>query len=322
MALHAGLATSKILLIAGAGVVGSILLKNGSLSDFLDDTYKVLVKHLKNGNEVSGQNSVDSNLLAQLNILRKELSHLASERSSVTVVTGSRKANGAFVSVTIPALIIGATGYGYLRWKGFSLSDFMYVTRRNMSNAVASVSKKFEHVSTTLSATKRHLTSRLEHLSGNLDQSIEQQAELKNDVVQVRGDVTRYGLEIETVQRLVQTLGLKIDSIENKQDIANSGVIFLCNFVEGMHVTQQREVLQGMRRPQLERASSSFGSTGLKELQSLSHTLESPNSTTEVTVQNQVDAATSTNGPSPRLQRNLSSTFSTGLTRSPLFSRT
>lgn len=318
MALQTGLATSKILLIVGASLAGSILVKNGSLSDFLDDTYKVLVKHLKKESEHFRQTSVDPNLLAQLNRLRQELSHLASERSSsITLVSASSKSSGSFVSVAVPALLIGATGYGYMRWRGFSLSDFMYVTKRSMSNAVASVSKQLEQVSTALMATKGHLTSRLEHLSSNLDQNMELQGELKNEVSGVRGDVARYGLEIETVQRLVQTLGVKIDTIENKQDLANHGVIYLCNFVEKMHVSQLPEAIQGVHRPRLERGASS----GLKELHSISNALESVDSRAEIVNEGGDFTTSSSRGPSPRLQRNLTATFSTGLART-FFSRT
>eukprot|EP00250_Pteridium_aquilinum_P007036 c16834_g1_i1 orf=304-1539(+) len=307
MALQAGLATSRILLIVGASVAGSILVKNGNFSDFLDDTYKVLVKHLKHDSEHSNQSSVDPNLLAQLSRLRQELSSLASERSSVTIVSGSSNSNGSLIRVAVPALLIGATGYGYMRWKGLSLSDFMYVTRRSMSDAVASVSKQFDHVSMALSATKRHLTSKLECLSGNLDQNMEAQADLKNEVSLVRGDVEKYGLEIETVQRLVQTLGVKIDTIESKQDMANMGVVYLCNFVEKMQITQpppeaiqgvhrprleqpsrpqmtlpSPEAVQGVHRPRLERGgSSSLGSIGLKDLESISNAIESAGTNTE-----------------------------------------
>lgn len=316
MALHAALGASKVILLLGASVAGSILVQNGSLSDFVNDTYKVLVKHLKNESESGRQSSVDPNLLAQLSRLRQELSHLASERASVTVVTGSSRSNGVFISIGVPAMLIGATGYGYMRWRGFSLSDLMYVTRRGMSNAVSSVSKQLEQVTIALSATKRHLNSRMDQLSGNLEQNMELQGELKSEVGQLHGDVARYGLEIETVQRIVQALGVKIDSIESKQDIANTGVIYLCNFVEGMQIPQKPQALQGgFHRPRLERTASTFGSTGLKELQSISYALQSPEPSMDMAIQGQ-DEGASSGTPSPSLQRNLTSTFSIGLTRS------
>lgn len=323
MALQASLSASKILLIVGASLAGSVLVQKGSLTDFLDDTYKVLLKHLKNDSEHGKQSSVDPNLLAQLNRLRQELSSLASERSSsITVISGSSRTKGSIFSVAVPALVIGVTGYGYMRWKGLSFSDFMYVTRRSMSDAVSSVSKQLEQVSTALQATKRHLTSRLEHLSGNLDQNMELQAELKEEVSLVRGDVEKYGLEIETVQRLVQTLGVKIDTIESKQDMANMGVVYLCNFVEKMQITQPPEAVQGMQKPRIERGGSSTGSIGFKDLQSISNALESADTNAEKVGSSEIVTlnSNSTKGSSPSLQRKFPS-FSAGLTRS-FFSRT
>lgn len=319
MVLHAALGASKILILLGASVAGSILVQNGSLSDFVNDTYKVLVKHLKHEGGPSQRSSVDPNLLAQLSRLKQELSHLASERASVTIVTGS-SSSGVAISVGVPALVIGATGYGYMRWRGISLSDLMYVTRHSMSNAISTVSKQLEQVTTALTATKRHLNTRIDKLSSNLDQNKELQGELKDEVGSLRGDVARYGLEIETVQRIVQTLGVKIDNIENKQDVANTGVIYLCNFVEGMQVSHQSPALQGgFRRPRLERTASTLGSTGLKELQSISYALQSPEMNTDITIQGQ-DEGESSGTPSASLQRNLTFT-STGLTRSPTITR-
>lgn len=317
MVLHVALGASKILILVGASVAGSILVQNGSLSDFCNDTYKVLVKHLKyEGGGSSQQSLADPNLLAQLGRLKQELSHLASERSSVTIVSAGSSSSGVAISVGVPVLVIGATGYGYMRLRGLSLSDLMYVTRHSMSSAISTVSKQLEQVTTALTATKRHLNTRIDKLSINLDQNKELQVELKDEVGCLRDDIARYGLEIETVQRIVQTLGVKIGNIENKQDVANTGVIYLCNFVEGMQNSQQSPALQGgFRRPRLERATSSFGSTGLKELQSISYVLQSPEMNTDATTQGQ-DAGGSSGIPSANLQRNLNFT-SSGPTRSP-----
>eukprot|EP00249_Psilotum_nudum_P010915 c22843_g2_i1 orf=1-402(-) len=134
MAVQAGLAISKVILLAGAGLAGSMLVSNGRLADFLGDTYKIFMRHLDRDRDVPKETSVDAALVAQVNRLRQELTRLATERSTITVVAGSSMTD-AYKSIALPALIIGVSGYGYWRWKGFSLSDFMYVTRRSMSNA-------------------------------------------------------------------------------------------------------------------------------------------------------------------------------------------
>ncbi|KAI5080849.1 hypothetical protein GOP47_0004032 [Adiantum capillus-veneris] len=316
MVLQLALGASKLLLVLGAGVAGSILVQNGNLSDFVNDTYKVLVKHLKHESGPSQKSSVDPNLLAQLSRLKQELSNLSSERASVTIVTSNSRSSGLVVCVGVPALVVSAAGYGYMRWRGLSFSDLMYVTRHSMSEAISTVSKQLEQVTSALSASKRHLNTRIDKLSSNLDENKELQIDLKDEVGNLRGDIARYGLEIETVQRIVQTLGVKIDSIENKQDIANTGVIYLCNFVEGMQAPQQNPTLQGgFRRPRLERSASTFGSTGLKELHSISHALQSLEMNTDLTSQGQDEGASSL-APSPSLQRTFTNT-STGLPRPP-----
>ncbi|KAH7289203.1 hypothetical protein KP509_31G063300 [Ceratopteris richardii] len=159
-----------------------------------------------------------------------------------------------------------------MRWKGLSLSDFMFVTRRSLSNAVSSVSKQLEQVSAALQASKRHLASRLRRLSGTLDQAMELQAELKNEVSEVRIEVKQYGLEIETVKTLVESLGMKIDTIESKQDIANRGVVYLCSFIEKMQIPPSREAIHDLQKPLFE-GDGIDHRIAFKDLQSISDAL-------------------------------------------------
>nr|GMD01553.1 hypothetical protein F511_15699 [Ipomoea batatas] len=58
----------------------------------------------------------------------------------------------------------------------------MFVTKSNMANAVASVSKQLENVSDALASTKRHLSKRLENLDWKLDEQKETSKLIANDV--------------------------------------------------------------------------------------------------------------------------------------------
>lgn len=58
----------------------------------------------------------------------------------------------------------------------------MFVTKHNMANAVASVSKQLEHVSETLASTKRQLSKRLQNLDWKLQEQIETSKLIANDV--------------------------------------------------------------------------------------------------------------------------------------------
>ena len=93
--------------------------------------------------------------------------------------------------------------------QGLSLTDVMFVTKRNMANAVQSMSKQLEQVSSALAvcfipnsiscllqhllsllifkcnlfqATKRHLTQRLENLDGKMDEQVEVSKAIRNEV--------------------------------------------------------------------------------------------------------------------------------------------
>jgi hypothetical protein len=157
--------------------------------------------------------------------------------------------------------------------------DFMYVTRKHMSSAVASVSKQLEHVSAALQTTKRQLTSKLDTVTKALEENVEIQGLIKDQVTEVRSEVERATVEIEEVQRLVEGLEVKIDAVQGKQDFANQGIVLLCRYAASLQMFQQPELLQGFRswssnvRLPLEGSTSSSAAAGLKELQHFSEVL-------------------------------------------------
>ncbi|KAJ7525466.1 hypothetical protein O6H91_17G052700 [Diphasiastrum complanatum] len=329
MALQAGMATSKLLVIIGAGVAGSVLLKNSHISEFLTDLSKVFAKHLKEEDPSTDRSDITATLSAQVQRLTQELRLIAGSRS-VTVVNSTPSQSNNLTSLAMPVAIIGAAGYGYIWWKGWSFGDLMYVTRRNMTNAVSSVSKQLEQVSTALSATKRHLTSRLDFVTKTLDDSMTVQGVIRDQVIDVRGEVVRVGGEIENVQRIVEGLEVKLDEVQYKQDFTNQGIILLCQFVQGLEGGQRPELLQGaapFARARLEHATSSkvITSSGLKELQLISEAISSGNGAsssqsspadkTERPSQSGTSSNLSTSGSGSRLQRtftpNLSFSFKT-----------
>ncbi|KAG4157344.1 hypothetical protein ERO13_D02G057300v2 [Gossypium hirsutum] len=83
MAMQTGVGLSKILILAGAGYTGTVLLKNGKLSDILGE-----LQSLVKGLEKSGEQADDSDaLLAQVRRLSTESRQLASARQ-ITVLNG------------------------------------------------------------------------------------------------------------------------------------------------------------------------------------------------------------------------------------------
>jgi hypothetical protein len=132
----------------------------------------------------------------------------------------------------VPAATVGALGYGYMWWKGISFSDLMYVTKRNMANAVSSMTKHLEQVQSSLAAAKRHLTQRIEKLDDKLDQQKAISGQIRDDVTDARLKLETIGSEIKNIKELVWGLDGKIDSMEAKQDFSCAGVMYLCQFIE------------------------------------------------------------------------------------------
>ncbi|XP_072980311.1 uncharacterized protein [Typha angustifolia] len=231
MAMQSGIATSKVLILVGAGLTGSIILKNGRLSDVLAELQE-LMKGVNEG-EVSSSHYDTSLLAAQIRHLAQEVRDLTLSRP-VTILTGDSNSSGNLSSYIVPAAAVGAMGYCYMWWKGWSFSDVMFVTKRNMANAVASVSQQLEQVSTALAATKRHLTQRLENLDGKLDEQREISKVIMNEVDGVKSNLSQIGFDIESIQNMVAGLEGKIGLLENKQDMANAGIWYLCQIAGGI----------------------------------------------------------------------------------------
>ncbi|THG21401.1 hypothetical protein TEA_008497 [Camellia sinensis var. sinensis] len=308
MALQTGVSTSKVLILVGAGLTGSVILRSGQLSDLISQLQELI----KGVNEVEiSPDKYDSALLAaQIRQLAQEIRELTvacpitifngnsnstssglDDKSSI--LTWQRNAlrliwqrnlpegfvflfsieidlekkcmdlksgaqyhpcygvlleefhisnmlacfcvrTGSATSYLLPAAALGAMGYCCMWWKGWSLSDVMFVTKHNMANAVATVSKQLEHVSEALASTKRHLTKRLENLDWKLDEQKETSKLIANDVSEVKSNLNQIGYDIEIINQMVSGLEGKIELLESKQDTTNSGLWYLCQLAGGM----------------------------------------------------------------------------------------
>ncbi|MQL79195.1 hypothetical protein Taro_011633, partial [Colocasia esculenta] len=229
MAMQSGIGLSKVLILIGAGYTGSIVLRNGKLSDILGDL-QALIKGLEDSKD-SSHNDAESSLLAnQLERLTREVQRMASSRP-ITVLNGN-SSQGNVSSLIVPLASMGALGYGYLWWKGYSLSDFMYVTKRSMANAVSNLTKHLEQVSSALAAAKRHLTQRIENLDGKVDEQNAKLKEIKHEVIDVNGKLGKIGNDLKSIEAFISSLDGKVNSIEIKQELACHGIWYLCQFVQ------------------------------------------------------------------------------------------
>lgn len=254
--MQSGIGLSKIIILIGAGYTGSIMMKNGRLSDILGELQTLLKK-----SEDESESDYSDALAAQVRRLATEVRQLASARP-ITIMNGDSSQMGTIASLAMPAAALGALGYGYMWWKGLTFTDLMYVTKSNMANAVSSMTKHLEQVSAALAATKRHLTQRIENLDGKLDEQKEISKLIKNEVTDVRTDLSQIGFDLEALQKMVCGLDGKINTLEDKQDFANAGVWYICQFLGGAKDGKLPEFLQRLPKPTNKRAFLGSMETG------------------------------------------------------------
>lgn len=123
----------------------------------------------------------------------------------------------------------------------------MYVTKKGLNNAVAGVGKQLDHVSAALSSTRKHMNQRLDNVSNKLDDSVVITALIRDQVEEVKGSVGRSIYEIENVNMKMEGLGLKIDEVQESQQIATQGIFLLVQWVKQLNLvapTQNPELAQ------------------------------------------------------------------------------
>ncbi|KAG7013162.1 hypothetical protein SDJN02_25918 [Cucurbita argyrosperma subsp. argyrosperma] len=246
MAMHTGIGVSKILILVGAGYTSTILLKNGKLSDVLGELQSLVKGLEKSGEHSEGDSDYADAIAAQVRRLAMEVRQLSSSRQ-ITILNGS--SGSSLSSLVVPAATLGALGYGYMWWKGFSFSDLMYVTKRNMANAVSNLTKHLEHVSEALAATKRHLTQRIENLDDKVLKQNELSKLIKEDVAGVQKSLSGIDFDLGQLQNMVSGLDGKLSSLEYKQELANVGVLYLCNFVDGKQAKMPEDLKNQLKLP-------------------------------------------------------------------------
>lgn len=234
----------KLTLIVGAGIIGSVLAKEGSnssISDYVLIPIKFAWKTIqRNDSPPSSGKPRNDSLMAQVRDLQKQLQEIAVNRP-VMVYTGSR--SGA-KTIGFPVVGVVVVGLGCMWWKGWKLSDLMFATKRGLADACSSVAKQLDQVTSSVSDAKRHLSRRIDRVDVNLDECVELTAGTRDEVSQLRGDMKVFSVDVESVQRAVQTLETKIGRIEEKQDFTTDGVRALCDFVQTMENSRSAASIQ------------------------------------------------------------------------------
>ncbi|CAB4274091.1 unnamed protein product [Prunus armeniaca] len=272
MALQAaGVSTSKVLVLVGAGLTGSIVLRSGRLSDLIAQLHELLKG--VNEAEILSEKYDGAIIRAQIQQLAQEIRELTLS-GPVTIFKENSASSGNYASYLVPAAALGAMGYCYMWWKGWSLSDVMYVTKHNMANAVAAVSKQLDHVHETLASTKRHLTKKLENLDWKMEEQKEISELIANDVNEVKSNLSQIGFDVELIHQMVAGLEGKVELIESKQDATNSGLWYLCQVAEGFKDGLETIPFQNVSANLGKHSTMAFEDKSLKGLQFLADTKE------------------------------------------------
>lgn len=204
----------KVSFVVGAGIVGSIIAKDGGVSDLVSGAAKIIFKQLKNSDSPASVKKPPSEaLLAQVNSLRQELQILASNRA-VTIVTGGGTGTQKFGII----VIVGVVGYGYIWWKGYKLPDMMFATRRGLSDACNVVAKQLDGVNSMVVVTRKALNNKINGLDENLKNIGEITTATQNEVSQLHDVSNAINDNVQYVRSAVKTLESKISSLESKQD--------------------------------------------------------------------------------------------------------
>ncbi|KAG5551652.1 hypothetical protein RHGRI_009916 [Rhododendron griersonianum] len=257
MALQTGVAASKVLILVGgvgAGLAGTIVLRSGRLSDLISQLQELISG--VNEAEISPDNYDSALLATQIRHLAQEIRELTTSRP-ITIYNGNSTSGGSSASYLLPAAALGAMGYCYMWWKarGWSLSDVMFVTKHNMANAVATVSKQLEHVSEALA------------------------------VSEAKSDLNQIGYDIDIINQMLSGLEGKIELLDSKQDMTNAGLWYLCQFAGGAKDEMNNKLFQDVGA-KLTDSSMKYEEQSLKGLQFLTESNE-PNAIEKSTINSQ-----------------------------------
>ncbi|KAF2302410.1 hypothetical protein GH714_036214 [Hevea brasiliensis] len=261
--------------IAMKGYTGTILFKNGKLSDLIGELQSLVKGLEKSGERADGDSDYSDALAQQVKRLAMDVRQLGSARQ-ITVLNGSSGQIGNLTSLIVPATALG-------HW-------VMVTCGGSMANAVSNLTKHLEQVTEALSAAKVHLTQRIQLLDDKMESQKEISKAIQNDVNAASENISQIGSELWQLQCLVSGLDGKIGSLEEKQDLANMGVLYLCNFVGGNKMKMPK-ALEDQLKPSGRTRSITYAEaslSGLKELaDNLYQTMREP--TADVIVQDGID---------------------------------
>ncbi|KMZ57091.1 hypothetical protein ZOSMA_89G00430 [Zostera marina] len=258
---------AKLTVIVGATLAGSYLVNEGRLSDVSNiffGAFKIFRKHIqedKNGSSSSKKPGSDFHM-AQVNNLRKQLQSLQMS-GRVTVITESGQGYKTYSIMTV--VIIGAMGYGYIWWKGWKISDMMFVTQSAFKDARNNIANQMDTFSSSISNTKHHLSNQIERVECTLNDCLDDSAATKEEVSKICEELSGFHVKVESVHHAARAVESKIFQMKGSEDLTTRGVYHLCQFVKKLDnkkpeytkVLQSNTSMQALEQPQTSSSPSS-----------------------------------------------------------------
>ncbi|KAI3956826.1 hypothetical protein MKW92_030634 [Papaver armeniacum] len=246
---------TKLTILLGAGVVGSVLAQEGRTRDLFSGAFKIFVKQIKRADDTSSSSrSKPQNeaLLAQVNNLRQELQLLQYDNSPTIIMTGG--SSGGLSTYGPPLVIVIVIGYGIIWWKGWKFSSLMYATTRDLNDSRTSVAKPLDHLFTAIKVTDNKLSAKINDADAKIEDSMTNLSATKEEFEAITGDTNIFSKKLQVFRDAAINLGSKVESFEGKQDMDYGGVHYLCNFVVDNEAKVQPFIRgsQSTSRPALE----------------------------------------------------------------------
>uniref|UniRef100_J3L2H2 DUF1664 domain-containing protein n=1 Tax=Oryza brachyantha TaxID=4533 RepID=J3L2H2_ORYBR len=209
----------NLAILLGSGILGSILVggdtKLPTAGEVLSGAAKFVKKHGNEDKNTSSNSDMHTaQLLSQVNHLRQEIQSLGSRH--VTVVTNAAKSGPGTFTVTV-VVVAGVVGYAYIKWKGWKLSDMMFVTKRGLSDACNVVGSQLDKVSDDVTSARKHLAGRIDRVDISLDETQEIIEGTRDEVTVIHGDLSAFQEDLQSVNLVVRSLESKLVSLEYTQ---------------------------------------------------------------------------------------------------------
>ncbi|KAF6981683.1 hypothetical protein CFC21_000146 [Triticum aestivum] len=204
------MALGNIAVVLGSGYLSTILTGGDAKKvPIIGDTLAHFVKN-------TGKHDSNDQLASQLNSIKEEVQRVVRRRDENVTVISDTSGSGSY---TITAIVVaGLIGYTYIRWKGWKISDMMWVTKRGLADACDVVGKQLDGVSNTVQVTKKHLSGRIDRVDANLDETQEIIEGTRDEVAVIHVDLSAFQKELQEVSRTVEIWGSRLSGIEDTQD--------------------------------------------------------------------------------------------------------